>query len=413
VRNWAGNVTFAARDLLRPTSVVEVQSVVAASDQFRVLGSGHSFNPIADTTGDLISLADLPPLLDFDTDRALVKVSGGARYGDVAARIDERGFALPNTGSLPHIAIAGACATGTHGSGDRNRVLATAVSALTLVTPSGDLIELTRAHHDFRAVVLGLGSFGVVTDLTLDLVPSFQVRQYVYEDLAVDDVITNLDAIMASAYSVSIFSTWRDHRVSAVWLKSIEARDPAAGFFGGRPARTPVHPVPGVNPEFTTEQLGRRGPWYQRLPHFRLEFTPSRGDELQSEYFLDRVHGADALRVLDELGPILEPVLLTGEIRTVAADDLWVSPADGRDRLALHFTWTQDAEVPAVLDELERRLAPFDAVPHWGKVFRMSPQRVARLHPRLPEFAALVRQYDPAGKLANEFTTRFVQGPLG
>ena len=413
MRNWAGNIEFQARQLLRPTSVAKVQSMVASSDKVRVLGSGHSFNAIADTTGDQISLHDLPPLVEVDSTAATVRVSGGVRYGDVAALIDEHGFALRNMGSLPHIAIAGATATGTHGSGDGNGVLATSVAALQLVTADGDRVELTRDDADFNDVIIGLGSIGVVTALTLDLVPTYQLHQYVYGELDLDDVTANLDEILASAYSVSIFTRWRDHRVDGIWLKSAAPRD-SGEFFGAEPAAVAAHPIPGVDPAFTTQQLGVPGPWYQRLPHFRLEFTPSNGDELQSEYFVDRIHGPDALRALDELGPILAPVLLTSEIRSIARDHLGISPANGRDRLALHFTWVRDsAAVAPVLDEIERRLAPFDAVPHWGKVFRTTPQRLAELHPRLADFAALVRRYDPAAKLANDFTTRFVRGPFG
>jgi xylitol oxidase len=411
ITNWAGNVTFSAQELRRPTTIGDVQRIVATADRVRALGSGHSFNTVADTTGQLISLRDLPPLIEVDSDRAQVTVSAGLRYGDIAGRIDEHGFALRNMGSLPHIAVAGAAATGTHGSGDGNQVLATSVAALKLITPAGELVELTRGDADFGGVVLSLGSLGVVTELTLDLVPSYQLRQYVYTGLRIDDAIAHLDEIMASAYSVSLFSLWRDHQV-AVWLKSADPRGPEE-FFGGRPAERELHPVAGVDPRSTTPQRGVPGPWHERLPHFRLEFTPSNGDELQSEYFVARKDGAEALKILDDLGPRLAPLLLAGEIRSVAADDLWISPASGADRLAVHFTWARD--LPAVLpllDEIEARLEPLGAVPHWGKVFRMGPERLATVHPRLGEFAALVRRYDPDGKLANDFTNRYVRAPF-
>lgn len=408
IRNWAGNITFTPTELHRPSSIAELQSLVSGSAQAKVLGTGHSFNRIADTTGTLISVADLPRVLELDSERGLVRLSAGINYGELTGFLDRHGFALPNLGSLPHISVAGACATGTHGSGTRNAILATAVRAQQLVTGDGELVELAAGDQDFEGTVVHLGALGVVTELTLALVPAFEIRQYVYDDLALAELVEHFVEIAGAGYSVSVFTRWQ--HTAAVWVKSTTAR-PDAALFGARPADGPRHPIAGEDSAAATEQLGVPGRWQARLPHFRLEFTPSHGEEIQSEYFVDRDQVASAVEVIRSLAPALEKVLLVSEIRTIAADRLWLSPCYERDRVGLHFTWVRDAEAVApVVAELEARLAPLAAVPHWGKNFSTPPAVLAELHPRLADFAALARRLDPAGRFANDFLRRNVLG---
>ncbi|HEU5270214.1 MAG TPA: FAD-binding protein [Jatrophihabitans sp.] len=406
--NWAGNITFTPTELHRPGSVAELQSLVSGSSEVKVLGTGHSFNRIADTTGALVSVAGLPRVLELDSERGLVRLSAGISYGELTGFLDRHDLALPNLGSLPHISVAGACATGTHGSGDGNGILATAVRGQQLVTGDGELVELTAEQPDFEGTVVHLGALGVVTQLTLALVPAFEIRQYVYEDLAFADLTGHFASITGAGYSVSVFTRWQD--TAAVWVKSLETR-PAGKFLSARPATVPRHPMPGGDPAAATEQLGVPGRWQQRLPHFRLEFTPSHGEEIQSEYFVDRDQAGLAIEAIRSLAPELAEVLLVSEIRTIAADRLWLSPCYRRDRVAFHFTWVRDAAAVApVVAELEARLAPSAAVPHWGKNFGTPPAVLAELHPRLADFAALARRFDPSGRFANDFLRRNVLG---
>lgn len=397
--NWAGNVVFGSREVHRPTSVEQLQELVAGSDRVRALGTGHSFSRIADTDGDHVSLAGLPPVVEVDPAAATARVSAGLRYGEVNGRLHEAGFALPNLGSLPHIAVAGACATGTHGSGQGNGVLATAVSGVELVGADGELRTVRRGEDEFPGSVVALGALGIVTALTLDLRPAFGVRQWVYEGLALEDA----DEALAAGYSVSLFTQWAGAGFEQVWLKQRDTDpEPAVRWLGATRAPAPMHMVPGVDPQHCTPQLGEPGPWHERLPHFRLAFTPSSGDELQSEYFVPRAALADALRAVDGVRDRVAPVLQVSEIRTIAADDLWLSPAEGRDTAALHFTWVPDtaAVLPAVA-ALESALAEFGTRPHWGKVFGTAPATVASLWPRLADFAALTMKHDPTGKFRN------------
>jgi xylitol oxidase len=409
--NWAGNVVFAARRVLRPTSTDELREIVAGSASIRVLGTGHSFSPLADTTGDLVSLAGLVPVDDpahgvvVDAGRAVASVPAALRYGDLATVLHAQGWALPTMASLPHISVAGAVATGTHGSGQGLGNLATQVRAVELLTADGATTLLRRGESDFDGAVVALGALGAVTRLDLDLVPTFDVRQDLFVALPWTALLERFEEVVAAAYSVSVFTDWQGEDVGQVWLKSrVDAGEPAGlEHLGAAPADRPLHPVPGMPAQNCTEQLGVPGPWHERLPHFRLGFTPSSGDELQSEWFVRRSEAPAALDVVRALRDVVGPVLQVSEIRTIAADELWLSPAHGRDAVALHFTWVGDvAAVLPVVARLEEVLAPFDARPHWGKVSLTAPDVVRGLYDRASDFAALMARYDPRGTFRNE-----------
>ncbi|MFC5665272.1 FAD-binding protein [Kitasatospora misakiensis] len=415
--NWAGNITFGAERFHEPGSIAELRRIVADSRSLRVLGTGHSFNAIADTAGDLVSVAGLPRAVELDERAGTVTVSAGMRYGELVEELDRAGFALHNLGSLPHISVAGACATGTHGSGVANGCLATAVRAVELVTADGALVTIERGEAHFPGSVVALGALGVVTRLTLDVVPAFEVRQWVYEGLPTAVLRERFDEIMAAAYSVSLFTSWQADRIDQVWLKrrggdpgapgTWQGSDAPAAWHGAALADGPRHPVPGCPPEPCTTQLGVSGRWHTRLPHFRLDFTPSSGAELQSEYFVARADAVAAFDALDAVRERIAPVLQIGEIRTVAADGLWLSPAYERDCVAFHFTWHPDAAAVAdVLKAVEEALSPFAARPHWGKVFSTAPEVIRASYPRWEDFRGLLGEFDPAGKFRNEFLAR-------
>jgi xylitol oxidase len=403
VTNWAGNVVFEPRRFHRPTSVAELRDLVAGADRAKVLGSGHSFNRMADTPGELISLAGLPRVVEIAEDRRTVRVDGGIRYGDLVAHLDAAGLALHNMASLPHISVAGAVTTATHGSGERNGNLATAVAAIELIRADGEQVTLRRGDPDFAGAVVGLGALGVVTALTLDVVPAFEIRQYVYDDLSADALRENLPAILGAGYSVSLFTDWASTTINHTWLKRRDTV-PDGPFFGARPADGPRHPVPGLPADNSTEQAGVPGPWHARLPHFRMEFTPSTGVELQSEFMVGRENAQAAIDAVASVRTVIAPVLQVNEIRTVAADDLWLSMNYRRDSLGLHFTWIADtaAVLPAVA-ALEEVLAPLDARPHWGKVFTMDPAVVRGRYERFADFAELAGRYDPKGVFRNDY----------
>ena len=409
-RNWAGNVDYGAARFHSPTSVADVQSIVAASDKVRAVGSRHSFNTIADTNGDQVSLAALDRLVEIDTQARTVTVDGGVKYGELATQLEALGWALANLASLPHISVAGACATATHGSGAANGNLATAVQALELVTASGDLVDVSRDDDPemMDALTVGLGAFGIVTKLTLSIEPTFEVSQRVYEQLPTQTAIDRLGEIMSDGYSVSLFTTWRPDDVEQLWRKirvdDIEDSGASSPRFGAMPALRDVHPIAELDAEPCTEQMGVAGPWHERLPHFRMGFTPSSGEELQSELFVATADAPAAMQTLVELHDVLAPVMKISEVRAVAADTLWLSPCHQRDCTAFHFTWVQSwPEVEPVLARLESALEPFAPRPHWGKLSTLSGEVIRSRFDRIGAFEALVGQWDPTQKFRNAY----------
>jgi len=413
LKNWAGNLEYGTDRLHPANSLERVQEFVRRQTKLKVLGTRHCFNDIADSTQSLLSLKPMDKVVALDPGAHTVTVEAGVTYGQLCPYLDGRGFALHNLASLPHISVAGACSTATHGSGETNGNLATAVSALEIVNAAGDLVKLSRQGdgESFHGAVVGLGALGVITRITLDVQPTFDMRQYVYEDLPLSELKDHFDAIESSAYSVSLFTDWQEQRLNEVWIKSRvergQAFDPQPEFFGAKRATRNLHPIAELSAENCTEQMGVSGPWYERLPHFRMGFTPSAGKELQSEYFVPRPHALEAILAVERLRDQVTPHLMISEIRTIAADRLWMSPCYRQPCVAIHFTWKQDwPAVSALLPVIERELAPFNARPHWGKLFTMSPSRLRSLYERLPDFTRLSGTYDPQGKFRNAFLSR-------
>ena len=411
--NWAGTHTYRAGVLHRPSTLDELRAIVAGAPRVRVLGSRHSFTDIADSD-QLVSLDGLPA--DVAVDRAAGTVSFGAalRYGELAEALHAEGLALRNLASLPHISVAGAVATATHGSGDRNGNLATAVAALELLTSDGEILRARRGEPDFDGMVVGLGALGAVTRIALDVEPAYEVRQRVFEGLAWDALHEHYDAITSAGHSVSVFTRWGE-TTDQVWVKSrvdpATPEDVRPDLFGAPAATVDRHPILGIDPVNCTPQLGRPGRWSDRLPHFRMGFTPSAGEEIQSEYLIPRPHGRDAIEAMRALGATLRPVLQVSEIRTIAADELWLSPQYGTDTVALHFTWTREpAAVGEAVEQVEAALAPFDARPHWGKLFATNPETIAARYERLHDFKALAAKLDSRGAFRNAWLERHVLG---
>lgn len=407
-KNWAGNYQYQAGRLHSPSSVAEVQQVVKSCSKLKALGARHSFNGIADSTANQISLKNLTGMT-FDRKSRSVTVEAGVTYGQLAPYLDSHGFAVHNLASLPHVSVVGAASTATHGSGSKNGNLATPVSALEIVTADGEIITLSRERDGdrFHGAVVGLGALGVVTKITLDVMPAFQMRQVVYQNLSLAQLEHHLDDIFSSGYSVSLFTDWQNHQATQVWIKSRVDAGPYASkpeFFGAKLATTKLHPLSGHSAENCTEQLGVPGPWYERLPHFRMNFTPSSGAELQSEFFVPRGQAYQAILAVERLRDHVTPHLLISELRTIDADQLWMSPCYQRPSLAIHFTWKPEwPAVKAVLPVIEEQLAPFNARPHWAKLFTMAPSRLQSQYQRLPDFKELLQHYDPMGKFRNEF----------
>ena len=395
--NWGGNYTYRARAWHSPASLDELRAIAARAPSLRAVGSRHSFTGIGDAE-ELVSLEALPG--DVVVGDGVIEVGAALTYAAVAGALRGPGLALHNLASLPHISVGGAIATATHGSGAGNGNLATAVAGLELVTSSGDVVRVSRGDAGFEGMVVGLGALGVVTRVTLEAEPAFEVRQDVFEGLSWDALLEHFDEVMTAAYSVSVFSRFGD-ATEQVWLKS-RGREGFDSFFDARPAIGERHPILTLDPASTTAQRGVPGAWPDRLPHFRIDSTPSAGEEIQSEFFVARASAADAVRAVLAIGDELRDVLLVSELRAVAADTLWLSPQYGQDTIALHFTWRRDQPaVERALAVVEAALAPFNPRPHWGKVFLTPP-----VYERMADFAALRSRLDPRGAFRNPWLDR-------
>lgn len=415
--NWAGNVQYSTARVDHPASLQEVRQLVRKHDRLKVLGTRHCFNRIADSTDRLVSLTRLNKVVALDAERRQVTVEAGITYGQLCPYLHDKGFALHNLASLPHISVAGACATGTHGSGVANGNLATAVTGLELVTADGSVATLSASGDQAKlnAGIVNLGALGVVTKLTLAVQPTFAMRQYVYERLPLSQLKDHFQPIMAAGYSVSLFTDWQQASVNEVWVKSrldAPARDDSdMERYGATRATKNLHPIAELSAVNCTEQMGVPGPWFERLPHFRMGFTPSSGKELQAEYFVPQPNAVEAILAISRLGAMIGPHLLISEIRSIAADDLWMSPCYKQPYVAIHFTWKQDwPAVSRLLPVIEKELAPFRARPHWGKLFGLTQPALAALYDRLPEFKQLIADYDPRGKFRNEFLSTYIHG---
>ncbi|MEM7113949.1 MAG: FAD-binding protein [Chloroflexota bacterium] len=413
-QNWATNIQFQAQHFMMPETIEQLQETVRAAAKVKVVGAGHSFNDIADTTGTLVSLNGLEKFIEIDREQQTAVFHAGMTYIDIAPLIDKAGFALPNLSSTPHVTVIGACMTATHGSGDGNKILSDQVSALEIVNAEGELIQLSRATHGekFNGMVVSLGGLGVVTKVTLDLVPSYQMQHEFYRQLPLANMVAHFDKIMGSAYSISLGTRWQNEIVDLALIRRrlVDAQAIAAAptFYGGMLIGDELfanYPIERI----TFQQSGVAGAWYERLPFFNICSTLSGENERQSEYFVRREQAVEALTAVSTLSDQMAPFLKITEIRTIAADDHWLSPAYKQDCVGIHFSWIAAPEaISNFLPVLEKALAPYQPRPHWGKMFTMPPAEVQACYEKTADFKALLAEFDPQGKFRNDYLTRYM-----
>ena len=416
LKNWAGNITYSTGNVFYPTTLSEVQQLVKTHDKIKALGTRHCFNTIADSRDNLLSTSKMNQVVSLNTAENTVTVEAGIKYGELAPYLHQKGYALHNLASLPHISVGGSVTTATHGSGIKNGNLSSAVTGLELVVADGSVIHHSKTTdpEKLRAVVVGLGALGIITKVTLAIQPTYMMSQRVFTGLPMAQVRENFEKIMSAGYSVSLFYDWQTDLINEVWIKSRIGADTLpdqSEFYSAKAATKNLHPIIALSAENCTEQMGVPGPWYERLPHFKMGFTPSSGKELQSEYFVPLHHAVEAMEAVAKLGKQIGPHLLITEIRTIAADNLWMSPCRNQTSATIHFTWKPEtAAVLALLPQIEQALAPFNPRPHWGKVFTIPSKTLDSRYEKLPDFKAMVMEYDPNGKFRNEFLEKSVYG---
>lgn len=401
MQNWSKNIDFGEKAYLQPQSLSELQEMVRSHPKIRARGSAHSFNQIANTNHYAINLSQMPQVIEVNEVKRSVKVSAGMTYGELAPVLDKQGWALHNLASLPHISIAGSIATGTHGSGIKNQNLANQVISLSVVTAEGKLKTIAAADSEFNALVVGLGLGAIVYQYELKIEESYQIRQVVYPEIPLAEIRGNFDQIMSSAYSVSYFTDWADPQIGNLWCKFRDEERIPECIGGALAATKKYHPIASVDPQACTEQFGEPGRWFERLPHFKLDFIPSVGEEIQSEFFVARKDADAALAAVAALGAEIAPLLWITELRTIAADNLLLSGSYQRDTLAIHFTWKKTDAIYPVIAKVENALKPFDYRPHWGKVYTTTFEEAVSTFPELAKFKAAMQSLDPTRKFEN------------
>jgi xylitol oxidase len=407
-RNWAGNITYLSDNLYEPATVEELRDIIVNNNRIKAQGTSHSFNGIDNSTFNFVRLLRMNQVVSLDETNMTVTVQAGMRYGELCKYLEAKGYALHNLASLPHISVGGSIATATHGSGDRNGNLSSVVRGMKIMNAAGEVID---ASSNLSSTIVHLGALGVVTEVTLAIQPSFQVRQHVYQYLPMSVLKEHFDEIFSSGYSVSLFFDWASENINQVWVKKrVTADDPGdapVDLFGAKAASKDLHPIETISAVNCTPQMGVSGPWHERLPHFKLDFTPSAGEELQAEYFVPRANAYDAIAAVYALREQVNPLIQISEVRSIAADDLLMSPCRNQDSIAIHFTWKKDWDgVSKVLPLIERALDKYNVRPHWGKLFTLDPKVLQERYRGLGDFKKLINRFDPEGKFRNEFLER-------
>jgi len=414
LKNWAGNYTYTSEETKFVDSVDELKKIIVKLKKVKALGTQHCFNDIADTSGTQLSTQKLDSVIELNIEKQTVLVFSGIKYGDLGVYLNEKGWALHNLASLPHISVGGACATATHGSGVSNGNLASAIIGFEILKPDGEIkwVDPDNNPDLFYGGVVSLGALGIMTKIKLKIQPTFNVEQRVFENLSMEALKENFNAIMSSGYSVSLFTHWLDRNINQIWIKSKSGTylNSKKSFYGSTPAIKDLHPIKANSPINCTPQMGVSGPWHERLPHFKMEFTPSNGDELQSEYFVSTTDAYQAIMAIEAIHSKISPILFVTEIRSIASDNFWMSMAYKRESISIHFTWKPVPEaVLSLLPEIENALAPFDVRPHWGKIHSVKAKQLKERYPKYTDFCNLREEIDPKGVLLNKYLKRTIQ----
>lgn len=411
MQNWAKNITFSSQNFVEIENITQLQKIIESSNKLKVVGTGHSFSEIADTTGTLVSLKNLDSEIEIDEISQTVKVAAGTSYANLAKYLEKNGWAVANLASLGEITIAGAIMTGTHGSGSNNKVLSDSVVAIEMILASGDKLVIDRKDFaQFPGFVVSFGALAVFTKLTLKIVKSFSVKQVVYENIPIQSILENFNEIFDTPYSASYFSNWSPKNTGQIWMKFLDNNkfpELKSNAYGGNLAKSNQHPVKVNQPDNCTEQMGVSGKWLYRLPHFKLDSSPASGDEVQTEYLVDRKHVQSYINELMKIGEDIAARVYATEIRTISSDDLWLSGAYERETVGFHFTWKKSSEIKEFLPVIENILGKNNGRPHWGKLFSTTKAQLTERYPKYEEFRKLIHEYDSGNKFGNNFIEQY------
>lgn len=421
--NWAGNQSCHPTAVHRPSSQEEVSDIVARaasrSETVKAVGSGHSFTPAALTDGHLLDLGLLRRLVEVDRSAQTVTVEAGISIADLNDLLHGLGYALPNLGDIAYQTISGAVSTATHGTGRTLGGLATRIRSLRLIAGDGSTVDLSPSQDAdlLEAARVSVGALGIVTQLTLDVVPAFRLRAREGAD-KLDRLLDGLDEHVATNDHFEFF--WIPHTDWALTKANNRTDEPLARV---NPIRHWYQKSFLENYAFGTVcRVGRMRPsWIPRL----ATALPSSGDTtyvddsfriftskrivkfVEMEYAIPREHCAEALRrIRDMIRSQGHLVSFPVEVRFTASDDIPLSTATGRETAYIAVHMFKGMEHDAYFRDVAAIFADYQGRPHWGKVHELNHNELAPLYPRWSDFMAARDRLDPTRTFANAYTRR-------
>ncbi|KAI1700234.1 d-arabinono-1,4-lactone oxidase domain-containing protein [Ditylenchus destructor] len=356
LHNWGNNFRFSTQNIQYPTSVEEVQQIVRNANKLRVVGTRHSFSKIADSPNTMLSTLALKNIIGFDPTVPSITVQAGITYTDLNPF-------LPN-----------------YGPND----------------------------PELKAIAVGLGAFGVITQVELEVEPTFNLTNYVFVNMPEQDIYDHFDEIENLGYSVQLFTDFSTPGVWDqvwVWVRSDENSNVGnmQNLYGATRTHEQVTAIEALPPTYLMEQ-GKEQPWYYGLVDYHLGLSGFDGAEIQSEYFMPYENAIPAIQAVSNFSDLIAPRVYTMLIRTIKGDDLWMSESFNETTVAIHFTWKPNmTAVMEVLPQIEQALLPYGARPHWGKVFAQGPETYLHRYPKLNQWKQLAETLDPTHKFRNKF----------
>jgi len=406
-RNWSGSVVATPERLERPKTEADLRAIVAGARRVRVAGTGHSFMPLCETDGVLISLADMDGGLEITPDRSSVWAPAGMPIGELTAVLWAEGLSLANQGDIDKQAIAGALSTATHGTGRTLGALSTFSRAFRMVTADGEVVECdeTREPELFQAQRVSLGALGVMSRVELSVLPAYRLKETLRRTPLIE-ILESWDELAARHRHVEFFVfPYADEALVKI-LDPVEDGDDKPGVDIDSAAMQIICDLASLMPSAapTLQRLitkamspsTRSAPAYRIFPSER----PTKFEEM--EYEIPAERGAEALRAaIAEVRGRKLPIIFPFEYRSVAADDMWLSPMSGRDCISISFH--QYAKMPwrEAFATIEQVFAAHGGRPHWAKRHTLKSDDVLRLYPDAGRWGEVRKRWDPEAKFLN------------
>lgn len=419
-RNWAGNVQFTAQSFIQPENETEIAAALLKSEQLRVVGTGHSWSTICTTNQNLLNLDRYNKVLQVDKEKLQVTVQPGIKLWQLNEYIDKQGLALKNLGSIARQSLAGAISTATHGTGIGFQILASQIEKFKLIKPDGDILEIhSEKDKDlFNLSIVNLGALGVISEMTINVVPAYQLHDRTYV-APLQEVIDNLDELVEETDHFKLW--WFPHVDQAVVYRYTRTQQAAND---SRLRQWLMDEFLSVNVYRLLLKAGNiNRDWRRNInrtlvkkfiqPLNRIEKSYKVFNVLEPpihrevEWAFDISVAKELLREYTSfINASKHRINFIQEIRFTKADEYALSPCYGRNTMWLgaynadNFGWEE------LMSDFESLAIKYKGRPHWGKEFNVSATYLQQQYPNFKKFTTLREQFDPTGKLLNDFTKR-------